>query len=305
MSEDAGGSSKLAGAAARPGGPLDPRRNVFRPDLASKTLYGKISAPRYVQGTPAQVSRSAVPLRNRPTSSQGFATEALYGEMVNVFEERDGWAWVQLARDKYVGYVPIGTLSQQTFAPTHRVRALGTFMHPVADIKSPPLMHLSMNAEVRVVRSDDRFSEIEGGGFVITRHLVELGRYANDYVEIAERFIGTPYLWGGRTRLGLDCSGLVQVSLQAAGFSSPRDTDMQQAELGASVPLDEVRDGLQRGDLVFWKGHVGMMIDSVTLIHANAHYMAVTVETLPEAMERIAKASGPTTAIRRLPGLCS
>ena len=186
------------------------------------------------------------------------------------------------------------------------MRALGTFVYPVADIKSPPLMHLSMNAEVRrraQRRPVLRRSKAAASSSRATSSSV--GRYANDFVEIAERFIGTPYLWGGRTRLGLDCSGLVQISLQAAGFASPRDTDMQQAELGTAVPLDEVRDGLQRGDLVFWKGHVGMMVDSVMLIHANAHYMAVTVETLPEAMERIAKASGPTTAIRRLPGLCA
>jgi cell wall-associated NlpC family hydrolase len=298
MSEEAGSS-----AAARPSSLLDARRNAFRPDLAAKSLYGKVSAPRYVQGVPAQVARAAVPLRSRPATSNAFVTEALFGEMVTVYEERDGWAWVQLARDRYVGYVPADTLSQNILAPTHRVRALGTFVYPVPDIKSPPLMHLSLNAEVRVVGGDDQFSALEGGGFIVSRHVVERGRRARDYVEIAERFIGTPYLWGGRTRVGLDCSGLVQISLEAAGIPAPRDTDMQQAELGTEAPVTSLLESLQRGDLVFWKGHVGIMVDGVTLVHANAHHMTVTTETLPEAVGRIERSGSELLAIKRLPAL--
>jgi cell wall-associated NlpC family hydrolase len=300
MSEEAVERKKAA-----PGAGLDPRRQVFRRDLASKSLYGKVSAPRYVQGFPAQVVRAAVPLRGQPSPSTGFVTEALLGEMVMVYEERDGWAWIQLARDRYVGYVPADTLSPDIVAPTHRVRALGTFAYPAPDIKSAPLMHLSLNAEVCVTGSDDRFCALHSGGFVVARHLIERERFARDFVEIAERFIGTPYLWGGRTRIGLDCSGLVQVSLEAAGIAAPRDTDMQEAELGANVPLTDVEEGLQRGDLVFWKGHVGIMADSVTLIHANAHHMTVTAETLPEAALRISKSGTEIRAIKRLRGLCA
>jgi cell wall-associated NlpC family hydrolase len=218
----------------------------------------------------------------------GFETEALFGETLTVYEERDGWAWVQLTRDRYVGYVPSDALSPDIDAPTHRVRALGTFVYPVPDIKSPPLMHLSINSELSLAGGDERFLMLRGGGFVVTRHVAERGRYVNDFVDIAERFIGTPYLWGGRTRVGLDCSGLVQVSLEAAGIAAPRDTDMQQAELGSDIAIADVREGVQRGDLIFWKGHVGIMTDGVTLVHANAHHMAVTAETLPEAIERIA-----------------
>ena len=293
------------GNAAPAAAPLDPRRNVFRADLAAKSLYGKVSVPRYANGSPAQVFRPAVPVFREPNGSASIDTEALFGEIVTVYDERGGWAWVQLARDEYVGYVPVGALKHEVDRPTHRVRALGTFVYPVPNIKAPPLMHLSMNARFCVGKRDEQFCALKNGGFVVSRHVAEQGRHERDFVEIAERFVGTPYLWGGRTRIGLDCSGLVQIVLEAAGFSVPRDTDMQQAEIGSYVDIPEALDGLQRGDLVFWQGHVGIMVDGVMLVHANAHHMMVTTETLPEAAGRVAKSNGKITAIKRLPGLCA
>jgi len=289
-----------ADVSQRPTGILDPRRNAFRPDLAVKSLEGVIRADRYVTGEPAFVVRAAVPLRKAPDPARGFETEALYGEGLTIYDEAQGWAWVQLARDGYVGYVPADALRRGTLSPTHRIQTLGTFLYGAPDIKSPPLMHLAMNALVAARAGDERFLELEGGGFVYTRHAAPAGRHARDFVEIAERFVGAPYLWGGRTRIGLDCSGLTQIALQAAGVAAPRDSDMQQAELGENVAIAGDFEGLQRGDLVFWKGHVGIMIDSVMMVHANAHHMMVAVEPLPEAAQRIAKAGSQITAVKRM-----
>lgn len=287
----------------KPHAPLDARRHAYRPDLAALSLYGRVNAPRYEPGVQKQVARPSVPLRKRPHATASFETEALLGEVVTVYEELNGWAWVQLARDSYVGYVPADVLRADVVPATHRVKALGTFVYPAVDFKTPPLMHLSLNSAVTVAEVTDRFCRLATGGFVMQRHITELGKYERDFVDIAERLIGTPYLWGGKTRIGLDCSGLVQLSLEAAGIVAPRDSDMQQAELGSNVLIPDSLEGLERGDLVFWRGHVGIMSDGVMMVHANAHHMAVVVEPLPEAAQRIAKAGSEISGIKRLPGL--
>lgn len=287
-------------AAAPPAAELDPRRHAVRPDLAAVALRGQVVSPRYSAGVVRQVTRAAVPLRRAPSATAGLDTEALFGERLSVYDENNGWAWVQLARDRYVGYVPSSALTTQVTVPTHRVKALGTFIYPEPDIKTPPTLHLPLNAEVRVAEWEERFCRLEQGGFVVTHHLIERDRVERDFVDVAERFIGTPYLWGGRTRIGIDCSGLVQIAMEAAGQTCPRDSDMQMAEVGEEIPIPDDLEGLERGDLVFWKGHVGIMADGVMLVHANAHHMAVVAETLPEAAERILRhASTPIAAIRR------
>lgn len=282
---------------------LDPRRHAFREDLAAETLRGIVSATHFTVGNKRQVIRSAVGLRRRPASNLGLENEALFGEVVTVYDEADGWAWVQLVRDGYVGYVPAESLSREICTPTHRVSALGTFLYPVPDIKSAPIMHLSINSQISVAERVDRYYGLASGGFVVDRHVSERERFVRDFVDIAERLIGTPYLWGGRTRIGLDCSGLVQVSMEAAGLTAPRDTDMQLHELGSEVLVPRSLDGLQRGDLIFWPGHVGIMCDGMMMVHANAHHMAVVVEPLAEAVHRISRAGSEIAAIKRLDAL--
>jgi cell wall-associated NlpC family hydrolase len=278
----------------------DRRRHPWREDLAAVELKGVVPAPRFVEGTPARVSWPAIALRRAPSGGGSFETEALFGERLTVFDEADGWAWVQRTRDRYVGYVPRDALSFELVEATHRVQALGTFVYPRADIKAPPITHLPLGAEIAVKNADARFAELATGGFVVLRHICERSWFARDFVDVAERFIGVPYLWGGRTRMGLDCSGLVQIALEAAGLPCPRDSDMQEAELGSAVLVPSNLEGLTRGDFVFWPGHVGVMVDSVMLLHANAFHMAVSVEPLEPAADRIARQDDGECRIRSI-----
>lgn len=288
---------------ARKTTPLDPRIFAYRSDLAAQNLYGRVNAPRYTAGEKRQVRRSAIAMRKIPDPAAGLESEALFGEQLTVFDESDGWAWVQLKRDHYVGYLPADALTADIQDATHWVRTNGTFVYPKPDIKSPPILHLSITSEVSVKSTDGLFSELASGGYVLTRQLADINTHQRDFVEVAERFIETPYLWGGRTRVGIDCSGLVQISLKAAGIDAPRDSDLQEEHLGEPVPINTSLDRLQRGDLVFWKGHVGIMVDGVMLLHANAHHMLTIVEPLPEAAARIARETGPISTIKRLPAL--
>jgi cell wall-associated NlpC family hydrolase len=279
---------------------LDPRRHLYRPDLAAERLRGQVDALRHVAGEPRQVVHGAAPLWSRPDASQGWASQLLHGETVRVYEENDGWAWVQAERDGYVGYVPADALSAVVTAPTHRVGVPGTFIYAEPDAKALTTLHLTLNAVVRVVETGPTFARLADGGFVPARHLADLDAFASDFVTVAEQLVGTPYVWGGKTRLGLDCSALVQVAMHAAGLDCPRDSDMQMGELGTAVEVRSGLAGLQRGDLVFWKGHVGILTDAAVLLHANAHHMAVAAEPLSGAVERIARAGCEIAAIKRI-----
>jgi cell wall-associated NlpC family hydrolase len=297
--------------------PLDPRRHAYREDLASETLKDRIEAPRYAAGERRIVRAAHVSLRKRPDGSAGFETEILFGEAVTVFDVADGWAWVQAERDGYVGYLAADALDITGgggVAPTHVVRAVGTFVYPEPNIKTPPALHMSLNSRLTVLETRETFAALATGGFVIAHHIAPCDQPALDFVAIAERLEGTPYLWGGRTRLGLDCSGLVQLAMHAAGFECPRDTDMQRDDVGVDIPVPPPLaapksehadvDGLQRGDLVFWQGHVGIMTDSHMLLHANGHHMATIVEPVIDAAVRIQrKEAKPVIAIRRPSGL--
>jgi cell wall-associated NlpC family hydrolase len=278
----------------------DPRRHAYRADLADARLKGLIEAERYVQGEPRQVVAPSLPLRREPRSDSILETEALKGETVTVFAESEGWAWLQIDRDLYVGYMPSEGLSASIIEPTHRIGALRTYVFPEPDAKSPPLALLSMNALFTAEAEEGKFLALEDGGYVFARHALPAGQAADDPVAVAEAFLGAPYLWGGRTSIGLDCSGLVQLALEATGFNAPRDADMQAEELGEPVDWGQGAR-LRRGDLVFWDGHVGIMTSPTHLIHANAYHMAVEIEPLAKARERIQTATGSDViGVRRL-----
>lgn len=280
---------------------LDPRLTPARPDLAALHLKGVVAAERYVAGERLTVTRPGVPVRKEPDPLAPLVTEALFGETVTVYETTmEGWAWGQLDGDAYVGWMPSEALSPPGASPTHRVRALRTPVFPGPSIKLPPTELLSLGSLVAVAGMRERFAVTEAGGYIFADHLAPLGTHETDFVEVAARFLGAAYLWGGRSSLGLDCSGLVQVSLAAAGIAAPRDTDMQEKAVGAPVAFTGDLAELKRGDLLFWPGHVGIVEDGETLLHATAYYMAVVREPLAAALARIEAGGTPLRSVRRL-----
>jgi cell wall-associated NlpC family hydrolase len=306
----------------------DPRVTPARGDLAAKHLEGKVEAGRFVEGRVMEVAVGFAPLRHAPDDRAILDSELLLGERFTVYEEKDGWAWGQSAIDDYVGYVPEAALRAPGPKPTHRVSALSSHLFPVDDFKRPPLARLPMGARVCVITAGRRFVEVAcsaglgfipsrhltplgewaddyvavacsaGLGFIPSRHLTPLGEWADDYVAVALKFLGAPYLWGGRTLTGLDCSALVQLALAQAGQAAPRDSD-QQLVLGEDLTTTDLAQ-VERGDLLFWGQHVTIAIDQRRMVHANASTMAVTIDDSAEFAARVAAVDGPITAIRRV-----
>lgn len=282
---------------------LDARRNAFRPDLADARLKGQVEAERFVEGRPARICTPLAVLRRRPASDAPLETEALCGESLLVFDdEGEGWMWGQLASDGYVGWVPSESVTFDAGAPTHIVTVPRTLVFPGPDIKRPPLGWLTMGAGFvghgTAQDVNTAYVLVHPFGAVVTQHCRPVDSHPSaDFVRVAEGLMGVPYLWGGKSALGIDCSGLVQLAAGMAGLALPRDTDMQEAEAGAPLTAGEPA---RRGDLIFWKGHVGIMQDGETLLHANAHHMMVASEPLARAVARADSKGSPVTSRRRL-----
>ena len=279
--------------------PFDKRLTPARPDLAAEYLRGQVEAQAYLPGCEMHVVEESLPLFPQPTREGPIDTHALFGETVVVYEiDEEGWAWGQLTSDGYVGYLPAEGLREAGAAPNRKVIAPRTLVYPGPSMKLPTWGALPLGGRLAVAQESGDFAEVPGLGFLWRDHLAALDHAEPDFVAVAERFLHVPYLWGGKTSSGLDCSGLIQIALHASGVAAPRDTDMMEKALGA--PID-MAAGLRRGDIVFWKGHVGVMQDAETLLHANGHHMLVVSEPLAVARERIvAKTGADVTSVRRL-----
>ncbi len=274
----------------------DPRTLLARPDLADERLEGLVRAERFAAVRPMRCAAGIAVIRRAPDEGSEQQDQLLFGESFDVLDDQDGWCWGQAARDGYVGFVWRDQLAPQGGAPSHRIGALRTFGYCRPDLKSATLGSFSLNALVRAGRSENGFVEAGEAGWIHAGHLAPIGEFDTDFTATAERFLGSPYLWGGRDSLGLDCSGLIQQAFYACGRGCPRDTDQQMAAFDRPAPLSE----LSRGDLVFWRGHVGVMLDGLTLLHANAFHMAVAIEPLAAAVTRIkSSGSGELMALRR------
>ncbi|MGI9426797.1 MAG: C40 family peptidase [Hyphomicrobiaceae bacterium] len=273
----------------------DPRRHAYRADLAAEKLRGRVEALRFVEPERRHVASPTVPVRRMPDPNAPLDTEALLGEVVHVYEDAAGWSWVQLERDGYVGYLPSDGLGELGATATHRVSSPLVMVYSKPSALAEPLMRAPYNAQLAIAEMTGEFARLESGGYVGCRHIAPLATGERDFVEAACRFVNAPYLYGGKSALGIDCSGLVQIVLQAAGYEVPRDSDMQQAEISPSVEIGADLAGLERGDLVFWTGHVGIMQDATMMVHASATNMCVAVEAVCDVAERSRK-DGPAVA---------
>lgn len=283
----------------RPPIPLDPRMTPLRDGIAARHLEGQVEAGRFVEAEPCRVRAFAVPLRRAPDPVGPYDTELLHGEAFDLYERQGEWGWGQARRDGYVGYLPLAALGPAEPPPTHRIADMRAFLYPGPSIKATPLGHLPFGAECTVLDREARFALIEAG-YVFADHLGPLDAVEADPVAVAERLIGIPYLWGGKTSLGLDCSGLVQTACHACGIPALRDSDMQEQSLGRAINIPDEPGLYERGDLLFWPGHVGFAQGEGRLLHATGAFMKVVSEPLDTALARIAGQGHPLRTVRRL-----
>tara|TARA_B100001939_G_scaffold293584_1_gene266215 strand:- start:6111 stop:6977 length:867 start_codon:yes stop_codon:yes gene_type:complete len=277
----------------------DPRITPWRQDIAAAHLEGQVSSARFVEGQRYQVAAGLAPLYARPDRTAPLCSQLLFGELFTVYEEKDGWAWGQAEKDGYVGYCLLGDLSPDIFPSTHHVEALSTHIYSAPDPKSHALRQIYLMSEVSVADPTPQggFVQLADGGWIYATHISN--HFGTDPVSEALKLLYAPYLWGGKSCAGIDCSGLIQLAFATAGLAVPRDSDMQEAALGRVLDDDDVP---QRGDLAFFPGHVGFMLDDMHLLHANAHHMRVSIDPLKEVIDivRLQTDKPPLSSIRRM-----
>ena len=278
---------------------LDRRLHAYRPDLAAEGLRGRVDAPRFVEGTPMRVAIGCLDLRRRPGHNEALNNQLLFGEEVILYDEADGWAWVQSRTDRYVGYVERSGLAEDIQSNTHSLTALRTFLYPEPDLKKPPLGVFSITAALNVEEQHKGFAKLATGGWVFAKHIAPLDSIEPDYVETALKFLGTPYLWGGRSSVGLDCSALLQLSLARAGLVVLRDSDQQQETLGENLGWITGETEPERGDLLHMAGHCAIALDAKHVVHATSFTMSVICEEIEKLEARVIAKSGKGITGRR------
>ena len=274
---------------------FDTRITPIRRDLASTAYKAIVKRKKYVTAKLATVKSAFTPLYSNKGSK--LSTQLLYGEECDVFETKNGWSWIQSRRDNYVGYTPTINLTRKIYKPNSKVISLRTVIYTKPDIKSVTKGYLSFNSLVEVIKIKGKYSLIKNLGWCPSLDLVKIKSSKFNHIDLSKQYLDTPYLWGGRDSMGIDCSGLIQNLHQINNRPFPRDTDMQEIFVTNEVKYEK---DLKAGDLVFWKGHVAMMIDNSNIIHANAFHMKTAIEPLSTAKKRILKSNGKIKKLGRL-----